>query len=193
MPENTLDSLDLAARLGCSVVEIDLRMTLDGEIVLNHDGFIERLTDGIGEADKRYFDELQLMDAGSWMGSRFAGLRIPRFIDALHVAEKYGIGLTLDFKDTGMGPVVLAQLRHESMLKRVRFGGEWQDAKQAYPNANKDSVVSIEPPVRRDDVEKLHRQAKAVIANFSANGHEMDLPGMRAAVQHSNEPRRSFN
>lgn len=67
MPENTLDSLDLAARLGCSVVEIDLRMTLDGEIVLNHDGFMERLTDGIGEADKSYFDELQLMDAGSWM------------------------------------------------------------------------------------------------------------------------------
>jgi len=55
MPENTLDSLDLAARLGCGVVEIDLRMTLDGEIVLNHDGFLERLTDGMGEADKSYF------------------------------------------------------------------------------------------------------------------------------------------
>jgi len=31
-------------------------------------------------------------------------------------------------------------------------------------------------------VEKLHKQGKTVIANFSANGHEMDIAGMRAAV-----------
>src|ERR1700722_13733998 len=77
MPENTLESLALAARMGCSVVEIDLRITLDGEVVLNHDGLLERLTNGMGEADKSYFDELTMLDAGSWMGTRFAGLRIP--------------------------------------------------------------------------------------------------------------------
>jgi HEAT repeat protein len=182
MPENTLESLDLAGRMGCSVVEIDLRMTLDGEIVLNHDGFLERLTNGIGQADASYFDELQLLDAGSWMGRRFEGLRIPRFVDALHIARKYGIGLSLDFKDNGMGPAVLSQLRQEAMLENVRFGGEWQDVKQSYSGANQDSIASIEPPVNRDEIETLHRQGKTVIANFSANGHEMDLPGMRAAV-----------
>ncbi len=76
--------------MGWSVVEIDLGMTWDGEIVLHHDGFLERLTDGIGAVDKSYFDELRLLDAGSWMGRRFSGLKIPRFVDALHVAEKYG-------------------------------------------------------------------------------------------------------
>jgi glycerophosphoryl diester phosphodiesterase len=35
--------------VGCDVVEIDLRRTLDGKIILNHDGLLERLTDGIGE------------------------------------------------------------------------------------------------------------------------------------------------
>ena len=48
VPENTLESLDQAALLGCNVVEIDLRRTLDGKIVLNHDGIMERLTDGVG-------------------------------------------------------------------------------------------------------------------------------------------------
>ena len=182
MPENTLESLDLAARMGCSVVEIDLRMTWDGEIVLHHDGFLERLTNGIGESDKSYFDELELLDAGSWMGSRFRGLKIPRFVDALHIAEKYGIGLTLDFKDKGMGAAVLSQLRHESMLDKVRFGGEWQDVKDTYRSANEDPIAGVEPPVRHEEVERLHRQGKTAIANFSANGHEMDLPGMRAAV-----------
>src|SRR6202008_3784 len=51
VPENTLESLKQAALLGCDVVEIDLRRTLDGKIVLNHDGVLERLTDGIGETE----------------------------------------------------------------------------------------------------------------------------------------------
>ena len=35
LPENTLESLEQAALLGCNLVEIDLRRTLDGRIVLN--------------------------------------------------------------------------------------------------------------------------------------------------------------
>ena len=30
MPENTLESLALAARMGCNLVELDIRRTLDG-------------------------------------------------------------------------------------------------------------------------------------------------------------------
>ena len=52
VPENTLESLEQAALLGCDVVEIDLRRTLDGKIVLNHDGVLERLTDGIGDTER---------------------------------------------------------------------------------------------------------------------------------------------
>src|SRR6202789_1558768 len=55
MPENTLESLEQAALLGCNVVEIDLRRTLDGKIVLNHDGVLERLTDGVGETEQTYY------------------------------------------------------------------------------------------------------------------------------------------
>ncbi len=76
VPENTLESLEQAALLGCNVVEIDLRRTLDGRIVLNHDGILERLTDGVGDVEKSYYDDLEMRDAGSWMGDRFTGLRI---------------------------------------------------------------------------------------------------------------------
>ncbi len=44
VPENTLESLEEAALLGCDVVEIDVRRTMDGKLVLNHDGVLERLT-----------------------------------------------------------------------------------------------------------------------------------------------------
>ena len=55
VPENTLESLEEAALLGCNVVEIDLRRSLDGKIVLNHDGILERLTDGVGEVETSYY------------------------------------------------------------------------------------------------------------------------------------------
>ncbi|HEX3437047.1 MAG TPA: glycerophosphodiester phosphodiesterase family protein, partial [Pseudacidobacterium sp.] len=83
VPENTLESLEQAALLGCNVVEIDLRRTLDGKIVLNHDGILERLTDGIGEVENTYYGDLELRDAGAWMGDRFAGLHIVLLEDAL--------------------------------------------------------------------------------------------------------------
>ena len=72
MPENTLESLALAARMGCNVVEIDLTRTLDGKIVLHHDGLLERLSNGMGVVEQTYSQELALLDAGSWMGSRLA-------------------------------------------------------------------------------------------------------------------------
>src|ERR1700728_5157573 len=68
VPENTLESLEYAALVGCNVVELDVRRTLDGVLVLNHDGILERLTDGIGETEQTYSGDLQLRDLGGWMG-----------------------------------------------------------------------------------------------------------------------------
>jgi HEAT repeat protein len=182
-PENTLESLEQAALEGCDLVEIDLRKTLDGKIVLNHDGFLERLTDGVGIPEKTYYDELRLLDAGGWMGERFEQMQVPLFEDALRLAREHGIRLYLDIKTKGIGPDVLGLLQREGMLERVQFGGEWEDIKQLYPGANGGyPAVSVQPGVTTEQVSAYHRDGKAVIANFSANGHEMDLPGMKAAV-----------
>src|ERR1700679_3268909 len=62
MPENTLESLEQAALLGGDVVEIALRRTLDGKIVLNHDGILERLTSGVGDVETSYYGNLKLLD-----------------------------------------------------------------------------------------------------------------------------------
>ncbi len=183
VPENTLESLEQAALLGCNVVEIDLRRTLDGKIVLNHDGILERLTDGVGNMETTYYDDLRLRDAGSWMGERFAGMRIALFEDALRLARECDIRLALDIKTKGIGVDVLELLQREGMLKRVQFGGEWEDVKRLYPGANAGlATVSVQPGVTAEQVEAYHSEGKTVVANFSANQHEMDLAGMKAAV-----------
>jgi glycerophosphoryl diester phosphodiesterase len=40
LPENTLEALALAARMGCDVIEVDITRMLDGELVLNHDNYL---------------------------------------------------------------------------------------------------------------------------------------------------------
>jgi HEAT repeat protein len=182
MPENTLESLALAARMGCNIVEIDIRKTLDGQLVLNHDGFLERLTSGMGNVELTSYDELQLLDVGAWMGDRFQGVRIPRFDEALRVAREQGIGLDLDIKTKGIAPLILEALEREGMLQRVIFGGEWQDVKALYPDANRDPVAWVEPGCIATQVAELHQQGKFVVANFSGNAHELDLDAMREAV-----------
>jgi glycerophosphoryl diester phosphodiesterase/HEAT repeat protein len=182
MPENTLESLALAARMGCNIVEIDIRKTLDGQLVLNHDDFLERLTNGMGNVELTSYDELQLLDAGAWMGDRFQGMRIPRFEEALRVAREQGIGLDLDIKTKGIAPLLLEALEREGMLQRVIFGGEWQDVKALYPDANRDAVAWVEPGCIATQVAELQQQGKFVVANFSGNAHEMDLAAMREAV-----------
>jgi glycerophosphoryl diester phosphodiesterase len=182
MPENTLESLELAAHMGCNVVEIDIRRTLDGQLVLNHDDFLERLTSGMGNVELTSYDELHLLDGGAWMGQRFTHMDIPRFEDALQVAREQGIGLYLDIKTKGIGPLILASLQREGMLERVVFGGEWDDVPPLYPKANHDAVAYVDPGVTPDQVSSLQGEGKFVVANFSDNPHEMDLPSMRAAV-----------
>ncbi|HEX3438104.1 MAG TPA: HEAT repeat domain-containing protein, partial [Pseudacidobacterium sp.] len=104
--------------------------------------------------------------------------------DALRLAREQDIQLVLDMKTKGMGADVLQIVQREGMLKRVQFGGEWSDVKKLYPaaaDAGKDTVW-VQPGVTADLVKQYHRTGKAVVANFSANGHEMDLAGMKAAV-----------
>lgn len=182
MPENTLAALALAARMGCNVVEVDVRQTADGQLVLNHDGMLERLTEGMGDVESTSYDELKLLDTGAAMSGRFAHMRIPLFVDALRVAREQGISLLLDIKDKGEGPNIFAALREQGMLQRVIFGGESDDVLSLYPAANQDMVAWLEPGFTASQVEDLHVRGKFVVANFSANVHEMDLPAMRAAV-----------
>jgi glycerophosphoryl diester phosphodiesterase len=182
MPENTLEALAYAARMGCNVVELDIRRTLDGRLVLAHDGYLERLTESIGDVEQTSSDELELLDTGAWMGRRFEHMRIPNFDDALEVAREQGIGLVLDIKEKGEGPLILEALQRHAMLERVVFGGESEDVRPLYPRANADPTKGVDPGCTAEEVSKLHEQGYFVIANFSANAHEMDMPAMRAAV-----------
>ena len=72
-PENTLAAFVKAKTFGCRMVELDVRLSLDGELMVHHDEQLTRCTDvqakfpGCGSNIWDFtYAELSLLDAGSW-------------------------------------------------------------------------------------------------------------------------------
>ena len=182
VPENTLESLEESALLGADIVEIDIRRTLDGELVLLHDGPIDRVSTGSGDVEQMLAAEFALYDAGTWMNPRFVGVRHPRFDEALRLSRRLGLKLNLDLKSTGITRQVYDLVKAEGMLDQVRFGGNARDIQVIDPAMNTQQTTSWQPGMSSEEVAKLQSQGLFVIASFSANLHELDLPMMREAV-----------
>jgi glycerophosphoryl diester phosphodiesterase len=58
--ENTLASFQKAIHLGCDGIELDVHLSLDGEIIVIHDDTIDRTTTGKGFVNKLTLAELKL-------------------------------------------------------------------------------------------------------------------------------------
>lgn len=90
-PENTLAALGGARGLGADAVELDVRLSRDGEVVIIHDPTLDRTTDASGPVHGYTARELAAVDAGARFttdGGRtfpFRGRKVgvPRLVDVL--------------------------------------------------------------------------------------------------------------
>jgi glycerophosphoryl diester phosphodiesterase len=82
-PENTIAAFKRAYTLGAEAVELDVRVTQDGEVVVIHDATTLR----IGGVDRAVADqtlaELRKLDVGAWKHIKYKGERIPTLAEAL--------------------------------------------------------------------------------------------------------------
>lgn len=92
-PENTLAAYRHAIRLGVDALEIDLRATRDGEIVILHDETLDRTTNGKGPVADHTLAELKQLDAGG-------GERIPTYTEVLQLVAGTRVKLLLDIKES---------------------------------------------------------------------------------------------
>ncbi|WP_410786330.1 glycerophosphodiester phosphodiesterase [Kribbella sp. C-35] len=63
-PENTVRSFRRAVADGCDEIELDLRVSADGELVIMHDATVDRTTSGSGAVEELTLTELRALDAG---------------------------------------------------------------------------------------------------------------------------------
>ncbi|MCK5814975.1 MAG: glycerophosphodiester phosphodiesterase family protein [Flavobacteriaceae bacterium] len=81
--ENSIESIHHAIALGVDIVELDVRTTKDGYLVLMHDSHIDRTTTGKGKVEDLTFAELRTYKLTGDYG-RVSEETIPTFEEALN-------------------------------------------------------------------------------------------------------------
>jgi glycerophosphoryl diester phosphodiesterase len=103
-PENTIAGFQAAFEAGVEYVEMDVRRTRDGHLVVIHDPRVERTTDGRGRVSQLTLEELRRLDAGRWFDERFLGTRVPTFAEFMTWMESHpGFGAVIEAKADGVG------------------------------------------------------------------------------------------
>src|SRR5437773_11733639 len=88
-PENTIEAFDNGLALGADGLELDVRLSRDGVVVVHHDPVLDRTTNLRGAIVDRTADELAAADAGCQFrrGGAFpfrgAGIGVPALADVL--------------------------------------------------------------------------------------------------------------
>ncbi len=123
-PENTMASFQRAWEEGADVVELDVRRSADGHVVVIHDATVDRTTDGHGPVAELTLQELKRLDAGRWFDPAFVGESIPTLAEVLAWARGR-IGLLLELKydhgafDSELAPAVAALLRRHGVVEQT--------------------------------------------------------------------------
>lgn len=107
-PENTLEGINVAKDCGADLVEVDVRLSADGKLVLMHDEGVDRTTNGSGKVEDLTFNELRMLDAG--------GERIPTLKEAAELARKLGLGIVVEMKEEGIEELVAKEVKNTDAI-----------------------------------------------------------------------------
>lgn len=94
-PENTLLSFDLAFDLGAEAIECDVQRTADGQLVILHDGTVNRTTDGKGLIAELTFAQARKLNAGKRWGLT---QQIPTLDETLELVKRRSGAINLEIK-----------------------------------------------------------------------------------------------
>jgi glycerophosphoryl diester phosphodiesterase len=121
-PENTMPAFEAAYRAGADFIEVDIRTTSDGKLVLMHDGNAERTAGVKEDISKMTFEQVRALDAGGKFSPEFKGTQVPTFDEALAFA-KGKMGIYMDCKQASAKDLVDAVHAHQMQDHVVVYCG----------------------------------------------------------------------
>ncbi|WP_342243744.1 glycerophosphodiester phosphodiesterase [Pseudomonas sp. OTU5201] len=133
-PENTLFAFERAAALKVDMLEMDLRRTRDGELVVLHDAHVDRTTNGDGKVAELSLADVQALDAGyRWSADggeshpyRGQGIRIPTFAEVLERFPEHPKVVEIKVPDIGMEEQLCALLDKHEQREQVLVGSFYE-------------------------------------------------------------------
>jgi glycerophosphoryl diester phosphodiesterase len=181
-PMNTLPAFQLAAQQGADGVELDVMFSADRQVVVIHDETVDHTTDASGQVADFTLAQLKELDAGSFKGPQFAGVRIPTLDEVFEAVgqrllinvELKGLSLQAD----GLEAEVAAIIRRHGMESRVIISSfnpmRLRRFRQAAPQIPVGFLHADDSPLA------LRLGASALMLGFK---HEADHPEQSTVTQ----------
>ncbi len=174
-PENTLPAIEKAIEIGADLIEIDIRQTSDGHLVLMHDQTVNRTTHGRGRVSDLTLDQilaLEIKHDGEGV------VRVPTLGEALR-AMKGRIDPDLDYKE-GDIEGLLKVVREVDMIADCTMHGSWERCQTI---SNLEPGMRIRPTVDYPlQVPKLARTLRPALINM--DWHAVTEEAIRLAHTH---------
>lgn len=124
-PENSLPAILQAARDGAEVIEIDIKRTKDGHLVLMHDDTVDRTTNGSGRVEDLTLAQIKDLRLRQGLGNGPApvsDLQVPTFAETLEAVSGRNVLLNLD-KGWDYRDQLISDLNDAGMLDYGLFKG----------------------------------------------------------------------
>ena len=129
-PENTLAAFVPAVReWGVDMLEMDVRLTADGHVVVIHDDTVDRTTDGTGRVVDHTLEQIQSLDAGYRFvdlegepSFRGGDVRVPTFEEVLDACP--GVWINVEAKERAVAAPLVEIIRRRGEEHRVLVAAE---------------------------------------------------------------------
>jgi glycerophosphoryl diester phosphodiesterase len=129
-PENTLAAFGPAVSdWGVDMLEMDVRVTSDGHVVVIHDETVDRTTDGTGRVAEHTLEELRALDAGyrftdleGEASFRGRGVRVPTFEEVLDACPD--VWINVEAKERAAAAPLVEIIRRRGEEHRVLVAAE---------------------------------------------------------------------
>lgn len=161
-PENTILAFRAAFQDGANAIELDLRITLDGQIVVMHDRTVDRTTGGEGKVEDLTLKTLRSLDAGQ-------GEWVPTFQEVIDLAQTWKGTIFAEIKVRGIEEQLLSLVHQNNAQEMIVFFGlqpaigRIHDLDPSisctYPGKFR---VGIEP-LTKENIDQLHEQGLFLI------------------------------
>lgn len=168
-PENSIQAIEGAIKMGVDMVEIDIRKTKDGHLVLMHDKTLDRTTNGTGKIAEWTLDSLKTLRLRNGQG-RVTPFTIPTLEEAM-LAAKGKILVNLDkcydyfaeayqiLERTGTTRQVVMKAKKPLHIVKNDFG-QYLDKVIFMP------IVDLDRPTAPQIIEAYQKEIKPVAFEF---------------------------
>ena len=168
-PENSLEAIESAIRMGVDVVELDLQRTKDGKLILMHDSKLDRTTTGKGKVSDWTLDSIKTLRLKNGCNIKTIH-KVPTLEEAL-LAAKGKIMINLDKADRYFDQVYELLQKTGTTEQIIMKGGKPAKEVKARFGKYLDEVIYM--PIVNLDKEDAKRQIDVFVEDMRPAAFEL--------------------